>query len=311
VSAEVVTTPGDVAIVGTGQIGTMLGLAIMAARSSGETGVGRVTLYDADDAAAAESLERGAGDSTGRDVGEAFAAATVLLATPVPDIVRLVDRYGGEVRPGALVLDTGTTKREVVAAMRRRVPPDAHAVGGHPLAGTEQGGPGGARPELLAGAAFALTPVRPDPEGIALARAFVESTGAIPLEIDADRHDRAVAFTIHLPQLLATALALTVAGRASSGDGREPPDPDGPLPEPDVVASFVSSGYLGVSRLALSSPGSTAAFLRANGDNLRDAAGRCRRLLDELVSSLDDTRALERLLAEGAAARRSVAGNRT
>jgi prephenate dehydrogenase len=193
--------------------------------------------------------------------------------------------------------------------MRRRVPAGAHAVGGHPLAGTERAGPQGARPELLAGATFALTPVRSDPAGLLKARSFVEAVGAVPLEVDADDHDRAVASTSHLPQLLATALALAVAGpEADDGAGGRREGADEP-PDHGLVAAMVSSGYRGASRLALSSPRSTAAYLRANRDNLRAAADRFRRQMDDLVTCLDDADELERRLADGAAARRAVAGS--
>jgi prephenate dehydrogenase len=298
------TPLGDVAIVGAGQIGTMLGMALMAARSAGATGVdpgaggmGRVTLYDADASTAAASLARGAGDTVGRDVADAFVADTMVLAVPVPEIVNLVDQLGQRVRPGALLLDTGSVKRPVVQAMGRRLPAGAHAVGGHPMAGTERDGPQGARPELLAGATFALTPVRSDPGGMAMARTLVEAVGAVPLEVDAEDHDRAVASTSHLPQLVATALALAVAEAAGGSTNQ------------GLVSSLASSGYLGTTRLALSVPRSTAAYLRANGDHLREAVDRFRHQLDDLVASLDDAGELERRLEGGAAARRAVARN--
>jgi prephenate dehydrogenase len=308
---------GDVAIVGAGQIGTMLGMALMAARSRGaadvEAGAGvvrRVTLYDLDAPTVEASLARGAGEAVGQDVAEAFAADTVVLATPASEIVSLIDEFGDRVRPGALLLDTGSVKRPVVDAMARRGPAEAHAVGGHPLAGTERGGPQGARPELLAGAAFALSPARSDPAGLAMARAFVETVGAVPLEVDAEDHDRTVASTSHLPQLLATALALAVADPAARAGVRGRGDRAGTPRDQGLVATMASTGYLGASRLALSSPRSTASYLRANRDNLRDAVDRFRDQLADLVACLDDADELQRRLADGAAARRAVAGSR-
>jgi prephenate dehydrogenase len=303
------TSLGDVAIVGAGQVGTMLGMALMAGRHARGAGVRRVTLHDVDGRAARESLARGAGDEIGRPGAEPFAADTVVLATPVPEIVRMLDEYGDRTRPGALVIDTGSTKRAVVKAMRRRVPPGAHAVGGHPMAGTERAGPPGAMPELLAGATFVLTPARIDPSGMARARAFVEAVGARPVEVDADDHDRAAAYTSHLPQLIASALSLTVGGRDMDAAGRWRRAGSGSAPDPVLVEAMVASGYLGASRLATSGAASTAAYLRSNRDNLRGAVDLFRHRLSELVALLDEPARLEAALAEGAAARREVAGS--
>src|SRR6266700_3720310 len=148
---------GSVAIVGAGQIGTMLGMALVAA------GASDVGLFDLDPAVARESLAMGGGHRLLRGVGEALAASTLILAVPVPAIVAFVEEHGPSMRPGTFVVDTGSAKAAVVAAMRAAVAPGVHAVGGHPLCGTERPGPRGARVEALRGATFVLTPVRDDP----------------------------------------------------------------------------------------------------------------------------------------------------
>jgi prephenate dehydrogenase len=290
-----VTSLGRIAIVGTGQVGTMLGMALMAARhgSSPEIDVGQVTLVDERAGVAVESLARGAGDAVGAGAAEAFAEAdTLILAVPVPAIVGLIDGLGPTAPAGALVIDTGSTKRPVVEAMRRSIPAAAHAVGGHPMAGTEVPGPAGADPERLRGATFALTPVRDDPAGIARARTLVEIVGARPYEVGADEHDRAVAMTSHLPHLLAFALSVAAERAAAASGG-------GPSP-------LISSGFLGASRLAEGDPAATAGFLAANADQVVMAAARFHDAFDALIARIDEPHALERALADARAARRSL-----
>lgn len=254
------------AIVGAGQVGTMLGLALRSANACPE-----VALLDQDPQAAAASLGQGAGDRLLRSAEEALAFDVVVVALPVPEIVRFVAVWGLRIREGSLLLDTGSAKRAVVESMRRAVPPSVHAVGGHPIAGTERPGPAGADPSLLKGAPFVLTPVREDAEGLHQARALAEAVGAVPFEMDARAHDRVVARTSHLPHLVAFALARVAEGVAS----------------PEVVRTLASSGLAGATRLAASDPVMVGGFLSANAEEVRAAARELAEALEGLVRSAD------------------------
>ena len=274
---------GRVGIVGAGQIGTMLGMAL---RGSAE----EIVLADRRRSAIAESLARGAGDRV-VSVEEAFDADNVVLAVPVPEIVRLVEELGPKLRPGSLLIDTGSAKRVVVEAMRTHVPDGALAVGGHPMAGTDRSGAEAAVPELLRGAAFVLSPVRPDAGAVVRGLALVEAAGARPVVLDAELHDRMVAATSHAPHLIAAAVAL------ASRD----------LPR-DTVRDLAASGFSGITRLAASDPGMVAGFLVANADAVRDALREIRASLDRAEGALGDANALRVLFTEAAAAREDAAG---
>ena len=288
---------GRISIVGAGQVGTMIGMALSANREP--AGIERIVLFDMDPEVAATSLARGAGDAIGDDVREAFDADVTLLAVPVPGIVNLLDGLGGSARAGALVLDTGSTKRAVADAMVRNVPAHSHAVGGHPMAGSERAGPGGAEPDRLRGAAFVLTPVRDDPPGEVLARRFVGAVGARPVVMDPDAHDRSVALTSHLPHLIAFALA-HAARDAETGAGAGA--------DADDIRALVSTGFLGATRLAESDPGTTSGFLSANAGPIAVAAAHFGASLDALLGALGDPAALEALLEGARSARRSLTG---
>lgn len=263
---------GTVAIVGAGQVGTMLGLAL---RASGA--VREVTVFDRDADVAARSVARGAAHRASAALE--LDADVVVLALPVSGIVELIARHGAELRPGTLVIDTGSAKRAVVDAMRH-LDRGVHAIGGHPLAGTERPGPDGAEPGALHGATFALCPVRDDPEALRRARDLVAAIGARPLVLDAESHDRVVARTSALPHLLAFALARATVPLAAD------------------VTALASSGYRGATRLAHSDPRMVAAFLAANAAETRLAVSELRRALDELVACLDDESALGAKLSE-------------
>lgn len=265
---------GTVAIVGAGQVGTMLGLAL---RASG--GPREVIVFDQDPEVASRSVARGAAHRATAQLD--LDADVVILALPVSAIVDVLMRHGKELRPGTLIIDTGSAKRAIVTAMSS-LAGDIHAMGGHPLAGTERRGPDGADPGALRGATFALCPVRDDPEALRRARELVAAMGARPLVLDAASHDRAVARTSALPHLLAFALARATAPLATE------------------IQALAASGYRGATRLAHSDPGMVAAFLAANVAETRAAVSELRRSLDELVACLDDESALEAKLSEAA-----------
>jgi prephenate dehydrogenase len=261
----------------------MLGLALRGAATER-------LLADRRAGAVRQSLDRGAGD-TEVSVDGVVGADVIVLAVPVPEIVRLVAELGPTLRAGSLLIDTGSAKRTVVEAMRTHVPAEAHAIGGHPLAGSERRGPEGADPDLLKGAAFALTPVRDDPEAESRGRALAAAVGSRPLVIDAELHDRVVAATSHAPHLIAAAVALA---------SRE-------LPR-DAVRDLAASGFSGSTRLAASDAGMVSGFLSANADAVRDALKEFRVALDRAEASLEDVDALRVLFAEAAAAREDARG---
>jgi prephenate dehydrogenase len=198
-------------------------------------------------------------------------ADVIVLAAPVPRIVELVRQIGPGLGSGQLLIDTGGAKLVVVAAMRA-LPDHVHAIGGHPMAGTEIPGPAGARPEALVDAPFILTPVRDDPEALAGARAFAEAVGARPVIVSAEEHDRVVARTSHLPHVLAFALAEVAAGAG----------------EAETVANLSGTGFLGATRLAASDPSMVAAFLQANRAEVRTAMAELQAALGRLTEALDD-----------------------
>lgn len=269
---------GSVAIIGAGQTGTALGLALV---RSGAT-AGEITLFDRDPATARRSLALGAGHRAAARIEDALTADAVIMAVPVSAIVALLDAHGGSLRPGALLLDVGSTKHAVVQAMRRSTDPSVHAIGGHPIAGTERPGPEGADPATLQGATFALCPVRDDARALLLASLVVAAVGAVPLVIDAQEHDRAIARTIGLPHLLA--FALEAAARPAS----------------DKHSALAGPGLRGATRLARSDPAMVAAFCCTNASETRAAITELRAGLAALAACLDDEAALAHALAEAA-----------
>lgn len=135
-------------------------------------------------------------------------AELVVLAAPPAAILDLLQQVAPHLAPGALVTDVASIKAPVIArAVQLGL---AHRfAGSHPFAGTHQAGWLGARPDLLKGALVYVCDT--GPEGDSAAREvmnFWESVfEAHPVRIDAAMHDEQLAWTSHLPQAVASALA--------------------------------------------------------------------------------------------------------
>lgn len=198
-----------VAIVGVGLIGGSFGLALKQAGFAGKiVGVSAAGTLE-------RALERGAIDE-GQPLEQALRRAElVYLSQPIGRILETLASLEPWLRPGSLVTDAGSTKGQIVEQGRRCIR-RSQFLGGHPLAGKEKRGVQEADADLFQGRTYVLTPGGPSELETAPAREFmhwVKAIGAVPLSLSPEEHDRIVALTSHLPQLLATALASTLAGR--------------------------------------------------------------------------------------------------
>lgn len=195
-------------------------------------------------------------------------ADLVILAAPVKVNIGLLAELDENVRQPAVVTDTGSTKREIVAAAVS-LPARFTFVGGHPLAGAAHGGLEHARPDLFSGRPWLLTAdAATDAGAPALAKLteFVQALGAVPRVIGAQAHDRMLAFLSHLPQLTASAL-MQVVGDAVGRDG----------------LALAGRGLADTTRLASSPPDIWRDIAATNADEIGPA-------LDALVALLQDLR---------------------
>lgn len=180
----------------------VLGCGLMGASVAAGLSAEGVTVWGADRRDLSPLTQRG---WIARQVAadELADAALVVLALPPAAIRGALARL--PFRPGQLVTDTGSVKVPIEKAARR-LPEGVRFVGGHPLTGDTGAGFEAARPDLFHGAVWMLSSTAPEPDREAIA-GLVRRLGAEPLVCEPARHDRLVALTSHLPQLLSTALA--------------------------------------------------------------------------------------------------------
>jgi prephenate dehydrogenase len=202
-----------IAIVGLGLIGGSIALAVRERWSSIIiTAVDRAPVL-------AHASSSGAIDRAASSVADIGAVDLVILAAPVRQNVQLLPQVMS-VRPhGAVVTDVGGTKRDIVKAAADLPSGTTAFVGGHPIGGAERGGFGFARPDLFRGKPWIFTPAASSASpALDKLDEFVRGLGARPTTMDAETHDRVMAYVSHLPQLAASAL-MEVVGRSAAGDG--------------------------------------------------------------------------------------------
>lgn len=262
-----------VGIVGLGLIGGSLGGAL---RRQGVT----VTGFDAREDACRIAQERGLIDATASTIEGVAGQDLVMLAMPVSAIVDLLPVVDASTGGETIIMDAGSVKRPVIEIMQA-LEHASRAIGGHPLAGKERVGAVHADADLFTGRPFILTPsVETSESTINRARELAVAIGARPLLMDPEEHDRVVARTSHLPQLLSTVLALQTGGDAQG---------------------IFGPGLTSMTRLAGSDPAMWREILLMNRDHVSAAA---RELIDQLQEVLrmiesGDARGIEKTLQAG------------
>jgi prephenate dehydrogenase len=221
-------------IAGLGLIGGSIGIAL---RRRGW----HVAFFDSDpDLVAGEAAdERGHSLDAGADI--------VILATPV-------DVAAGQL--AALRAPLVTSVCSVMSPLRAIG--GEGFVAGHPLAGSQERGIAAARGDLFNGATWFID--RDD----AVVREVIEACGAHAELVDAAEHDRAVALTSHLPQILSTALAAY-------------------LHDQDVDLRFAGAGLRTFLRLAGSDAGVWSPVIDANRANLQPHVDAIAELVIEII----------------------------
>jgi prephenate dehydrogenase len=211
-------------------------------------------------------------------------AQLVILAAPVLQNAAVLHELPDRA-DRAVVTDVGSTKRAILEAARG-LPPRLPFVGGHPLAGAAAGGVETARPDLFTDRPWLLTrsPSTPDAVMDSLT-AFVSALHAIPHVIDAEEHDRLLAFLSHLPQLAVTAL-MHVVGDHAGAEG----------------LALAGRGLHDTTRLASSPASPWRDIVASNGDNIEHAIDAMIAALETLKSAtrLEHTADLERLFVSAA-----------
>ncbi|MEW2285721.1 prephenate dehydrogenase [Streptomyces sp. NPDC047841] len=255
-------------VIGTGLIGTSAALALT------QRGV-TVHLADHDPEQARTAAALGAGT----DQAPQGPVDLAIVAAPPAHVARvLADAMRRGVARGYVDVASvkGGPRRELEALGLDL----AAYIGTHPMSGREKSGPLAATGDLFEGRPWVLTPTRDtDTEVLNLALELVSHCRAVPVVMDADAHDRAVALVSHMPHLVSN----MVAARLEHAE--------------ETAVRLCGQGIRDVTRIAASDPGMWIDILSANPGPVAD-------LLSDVAADLDETvRALRALQSSDEAKR--------
>jgi prephenate dehydrogenase len=188
--------PGTVGIFGVGAIGGSIGLR---ARRNGA----RVLGADTNAVALSAARDAGAIDAIAEEDELPNRCDVLVIAAHLEPTLQEIERLvHAQPSRAALIVDVASVKVPVVRAAAGL----KSFVATHPMAGTAQSGVRAARGDLFEGRSWAYVPA--GEAGLdSRARTFIESMGALPYAISAEKHDQTVALTSHVPQLVASCYA--------------------------------------------------------------------------------------------------------
>ncbi len=265
---------GRIALIGAGLIGSSLARVVKRDGLAGHIAVSARTQATLD-----KMVELGLADSVGLDPADAVRDADlVMLCAPLSAYGAIAEAIAPALKPGAVVSDVGSCKQVMFDDVQPHLPDGVHMVPGHPVAGTENSGPGSGFAELFEDRWCILTP-GPETDANAVERMTeLWRRAGMTVEImDAGHHDQVLALTSHLPHLI----AYTIVGTATDLEDELKKE----------VIRYSASGFRDFTRIAASDPVMWRDIFLKNRDAVLDALGRF----------TEDLTALQRAIRRGEA----------
>ena len=268
-------TLNKVRIVGSGLIGTSIGLGLAA---KGIT----VEMFDIDNRSQGLAQDL---------VGPTRAGTTdlVVLAAPISALSSLLDEEF-QLNSVSSFIDIGSVKTNPKLRVSSSKLPLNRFLPTHPMAGREIGGAESARADLFQGRPWIVDSRGVDSDVLDHGRELITLLGGHEIEMAAEEHDRAVALVSHLPQLISSLMARQLQ------DGEE------------KWLELAGAGLRDTVRIAGSDPLLWKEIITANSESLKTLLEKVKSDVGELIDSLDDSAAVEQFIAAGNAGRNRIPG---
>lgn len=257
-------------LIGCGLMGGSFALAMKQAGL-----VGRVVGYSKSPSTTERARQMGVIDQTAESALLAVAGSDiVLMAVPVAATDATFKAIRHLVKPEVLIMDVGSTKRDVVDAARRTLRERIGSfVPAHPIAGKELAGVEHADGQLYRDRQVILTPIaQTQPELVVQAQQLWTALGCQVRIMSAEDHDAAFAAVSHLPHLLAFAYMAGVMQQKDS----------------EAFLQLAGPGFRDFTRIAASDPAIWRDILIANREEVLKQSERFRGALGVLEQSLKD-----------------------
>jgi prephenate dehydrogenase len=270
----------SIRIIGSGLIGTSIGLALAA------RGI-HVEMVDRE-----EEAQKLAQDLIASEA--ALDPDLVLFAIPASALAATFEREYS-INPGSKFIDIASVKTKPQVEVSRIKGGATRFLATHPMAGREVGGAASARADLFEGRTWIYCPTfadgaQVDSDVVEAGLWLINSLGATPISMSAARHDSAVALVSHLPQIVASLLAAQLKG-AKSED-----------------LDLAGAGLRDTTRIAASDPYLWKEIIASNAQEILPLLINLQNDLGSLIQSLDDPAKVASFIAAGNDGRSKIPG---
>jgi prephenate dehydrogenase len=209
-------------------------------------------------------------------------ADLVIIATPVHTVISVLEKLGGVLSGGkTLVTDVGSTKKEIIKASEKYRDRFCF-MGGHPLAGSEKAGVENSSAGLFDGSVCVLTPPagKLGKRGKTLERLWRDIGVSTICVMTPEEHDKALAFSSHLPHVSAYALAGTL--------------------EEGIAREVFSTGFRDTARIASSDAALWSDIFMSNRMNVLGAIKKYKSVISSIEKDIREknTKGLTKKLAK-------------
>ena len=248
-----------VAIIGIGLLGSSIAHAVTA-----YGGAEQVSMWDSSEDVRARATRVVPGHVFETAEEAVTGADCVILCTPVGVLKEVTAQIASAMADGAVLTDVGSVKAKAAADMAAACPSHVHLIPGHPIAGTEKSGPEAGFASLFQDTWHILTPSAETSaeykDAVQRLTAFWMRLGAKVETMDANRHDRVLAITSHLPHLIAYNIVSTAYDMESVEQGE--------------VVKYSAGGFRDFTRIAASDPTMWRDVFLTNKDAVLETLGR-------------------------------------
>ena len=168
-------------------------------------------------------------------------ADLVIVGIPVAAYEEVFKKIYSHIKPGAIITDVGSVKKEVMNKVIKFIPKNVDFVPGHPIAGTENSGPESGFAGLFKEGWCILTPTKKlNKKSINIIKNMWEVVGMKVDVMDAKYHDEVLAITSHIPHIIAYSIVGTVTNLQTTIKKE--------------VIKYAASGFRDFTRIAASDP---------------------------------------------------------
>ena len=168
-------------------------------------------------------------------------ADIIIVGIPVAAYQEVFKKICNNIKPGAIITDVGSVKKEVINSVKKYIPKNVDFVPGHPIAGTENSGPESGFAGLFKNGWCILTPNKNTSKNSVKIIKYMWQLVGMKVDImDSNYHDEVLAITSHIPHIIAYSIVGTVANLQNTIKKE--------------VIKYAASGFRDFTRIAASDP---------------------------------------------------------